>query len=572
MGLGRISIAWAAMLLLPGAVLFAQGQEKTPEEVLKEKGLTKGGAAYLLEADAKLAEGLRRVRAAKAKVDDHAARRAAIEKKIQAAKDETARLEEEYRQVNDEFVRAKGRNAIENNRLVGRAAQLQSLMRDGERYLAEREKELAVLPDPRNEYISAVLEVSAKMEAAAARYPELAADDAVKGALAQLNAKAASKLRLGPSAPFAQELPLIRRQREAIDTGVVKLQVRGRVAFVNVTVNGKVTRPMLLDSGAAVVTLPWEVAKEAGALPSPKDPSTKFSMADGTEVEARVVRLASVQMGPYVVKDVECAVLPKSGKVDDCLLGGSFLKHFVYRMDLGGGEVHVSRVRPKDDGAVADVKASTKPTTRGQAGPATAAAPAGSQSALKELTAKLNDFGQWRDERGTWSVTPDGRLRGEGDSQVEFPLELPQELTVSWRMRLVKGLRARVIFEGTGAYFGTEGFDHTLAMYGGKDLTTERVKFEHGREYVVSMRLDKNSFECRMDGKLIATGKRSKSGPVTLRLVGGDGWSPGTTEFWGFELAVAAGPQGSGAGAATRPGTSIFDLPPTRERRGGAKK
>jgi hypothetical protein len=58
-------------------------------------------------------------------------------------------------------------------------------------------------------------------------------------------------------------------------------------------------------------------------------------------------------------------VKPSTNQAKHNLLGGTFLRHFVYRLDLAAGEMHVSRVKSKADDATAQAAAT-------QAAPATA--------------------------------------------------------------------------------------------------------------------------------------------------------------------------------------------------------
>src|SRR3954471_23078415 len=55
------------------------------QALLKNKGLTRSGAFYLLEGETKLADELRATRAAKFRVDQNAAQRTKLEKAVEAA-------------------------------------------------------------------------------------------------------------------------------------------------------------------------------------------------------------------------------------------------------------------------------------------------------------------------------------------------------------------------------------------------------------------------------------------------------------------------------------------------------
>src|SRR5205807_3159400 len=115
-----------------------------------------------------------------------------------------------------------------------------------QKYIAARKAELTKLVDPHDAYINALVELSNQMEAAVRRYGELAAEPEVKAALASLNEKLSAKVKLGPSEQLAQELQRVRFERDKINSAVIELQVAGGVGHVNATLNGKVTRLMLL--------------------------------------------------------------------------------------------------------------------------------------------------------------------------------------------------------------------------------------------------------------------------------------------------------------------------------------
>ena len=59
--------------------------------------------------------------------------------------------------------------------------------------------------------------------------------------------------------------------------------------------------------------------------------------------------LDSVRVGKFTVKDVRCAVLPAGLTQAPPLLGGSFLRHFSYRHNPGGGKVTFWKVQTESD-------------------------------------------------------------------------------------------------------------------------------------------------------------------------------------------------------------------------------
>lgn len=105
-------------------------------------------------------------------------------------------------------------------------------------------------------------------------------------------------------------------------TLVLQADYRGHF-IAHVGVNGAVIRA-LVDTGASLVALSAEDAVKAGVTTRASDRRARFSTANGV-VEAPVVRLASVEVGGIVVRDVEAAVMPH-GVLEGTLLGMSFLR------------------------------------------------------------------------------------------------------------------------------------------------------------------------------------------------------------------------------------------------------
>jgi clan AA aspartic protease (TIGR02281 family) len=201
------------------------------------------------------------------------------------------------------------------------------------------------LGDSPDDYVSVLIELADKMEEAASQYAALAADETVKQRLIQLNEKAGPRVRLGPSDQFKEELPWVRRQREKVNSAVIKFSTQdGGVPQVKVTVNGKTEIRMIVDSGASIVTLTSDVADRLGLKPGPGDPVTHLVLADGKVTDAKLMTLKSVRLGGFTVENVPCAIHPSSVKGADCLLGGTFLRNFICRIDLATGELRLSQM------------------------------------------------------------------------------------------------------------------------------------------------------------------------------------------------------------------------------------
>ena len=315
----------------------------TPEEVLKSKGLAKLGAVYVLDGDAKSAEKLRLMRAAKFRVDDHAAKRIKLEKDIENAKATYVQLGRDMAEANAAMPAAKRAGAAKFNELVGRYNSMISEREQIAHYIEARDKELGKLSDPTDDYVKSLIDTAAMMETVAKKYETLAADDEVKTALAAINQRGGVKMRLGPSSQFNSELPQVRKLRDMVRETVIKLIIEGGTPHANVMINESANLLMTVDTGAAWVTLTADAAKKLGLKLDASNPSVKSVTADGKVTQGQTVMLQSVRVGQFTIENVEAFVFPPNVAGSN-LLGGTFLRNFVTRVDLGARELHMTQV------------------------------------------------------------------------------------------------------------------------------------------------------------------------------------------------------------------------------------
>src|SRR5439155_23427047 len=144
--------------------------------------------------------------------------------------------------------------------------------------------------------------------------------------------------RLGPAPQFQQALRPTRRARDTVASAAIPLDVEDGVrAFVNVTLNGNISEKILIDSGASMVALTQPTADKLGLRSGPDDKMLELRLADGSKSRGRLVTIKSVRVGQFTVSDVDAVVLPEEAKKEYGLLGGTFLQHFVYRIDMTTG-------------------------------------------------------------------------------------------------------------------------------------------------------------------------------------------------------------------------------------------
>ena len=91
--------------------------------------------------------------------------------------------------------------------------------------------------------------------------------------------------------------------------------------------------PMLVDTGATLVTLSYDDARRVGVRPSPADFRSDIHTANGVTKGARVV-LPEVRLGTLNVRNVDAIVLGEGIKINS-LLGMSFLSKLKFEIADG---------------------------------------------------------------------------------------------------------------------------------------------------------------------------------------------------------------------------------------------
>ena len=96
------------------------------------------------------------------------------------------------------------------------------------------------------------------------------------------------------------------------------------------------------------MSLPYAMAKEMGIEPKSSDPKVTGILADGSEVEATRIKLASVRVGKFTVEDVDCDVFERQAVNAAPLLGMSFLGNFKIEIDKQKSELRMVKVDSGD--------------------------------------------------------------------------------------------------------------------------------------------------------------------------------------------------------------------------------
>jgi aspartyl protease family protein len=373
------------MTVLAGSL---RAQDRSAEDVLKSHGLKRVGTTYVLgSAEADVQRKVNELRLLSRQLNFALQQQEAFEQGTQnreAVMQEmlqqqvilSEQIAEFDRQLDgggnfyagrNQLINQRNQLVLANNSLIARIRLLQNQGSDskvGEQIRSE-------VPRRREAYTQAVLDLRKLVDATTKTYAELSGNSEVTKALEALGRTSPAPLKLGPSRAFQDNVKLLERVEKSVITDSVELRrTGGGVYEVDVTFNGKVTRPMIFDTGAGLTLLSARLAAEIGLQPSPSDPEVRCTTADGTVVIARQKTIPSMRVGRFVVNDVDCAVLPpEKGNVEP-LLGQSFHRHFTYKMTSGSGHLVISTVdtleqpQAKTGGRPARNPAKTKRATR----------------------------------------------------------------------------------------------------------------------------------------------------------------------------------------------------------------
>jgi len=332
--IGRGSIvALAALLLMASVAAPARA------DALSEKGLKKAGTVYAIDEDTSISKDVAALAEAKKKLAQDAKGRRKIEANIQEAKSFIGNAELQIRKINEDM--AKSADVGGQNRKIASMNALVGKVKEAIQYRDQQEKDLAKLgDDARSQYITLILQLEKKVAKVEEKYTQLAADADVTAALEALKPKG----KLGPTPQFVAAAREIKTLRANVEAETIEVSIENEIPWINVVLNGSTTRRMVFDTGASMIAIPAEMAKSMELVPPKDAPILHLQLADGKVVEAKQMTLKSVRVGTFEAKDVEAAILPDSLAAASPLLGGSFLRHFIHKLDRGKGELQLARI------------------------------------------------------------------------------------------------------------------------------------------------------------------------------------------------------------------------------------
>lgn len=370
----RIAHYSLAILLLCG-VIHAQAQDsptapsdsdtsavRNAEDALKKKGLRRQGNSLALmeESDlSKLLSSEKRAKRELLKATNDFNQMLAIERQAQGLLNQ---YRQQRRQLNAELPNARGvtrHNRIVSmmNELTDRIAQMQENKQLDEQVAAARK----AYNESREQYIELLLAARKLADKLQHNWADLAQDTEALALDERLNQASGKTFEIVESKNLQSMLKTIQKLEETVLSESIELRNDAGTFVVDVTVNSEHRKAMCVDSGSSLVALPFAAAKEMGLEPDETAETIILILADGRQVPAKRISIASLRVGKFTVEDVDGAVLPVELTEAPLILGMSFLGNFKFDIDPSEKKLTITRLEGDD---IAPPKASDKPAAK----------------------------------------------------------------------------------------------------------------------------------------------------------------------------------------------------------------
>lgn len=330
---------------------FVMGDLPEPHDILTAKGLIKSGGYYLLPEERGFSQSMTDLIKADRRLAGAMKQKKAFEKAVKENDREILALTQQRRKLNNRLSRVA--NAIKQNRLIAAINELTDRIRILEESgvdFEEADRLRQRLGRIRIEFLRIVAELTPMVDEIQARYAALQNDGEIQAALDELNASRKRPLKLGPRRLFEKNIRQLQKLAATVQSETIPMRSAMGVFWVEVVVNNQHAESMIFDTGASMLMLPGRMAARIGAQVKDSDRTIIMTIADGRTVEGKQTTLKSVRLGTFEVQDVACVVLPLDLENAPALLGGSFLRHFNYRVDPDAKTLILTRISdpPKD--------------------------------------------------------------------------------------------------------------------------------------------------------------------------------------------------------------------------------
>ena len=331
----RILTSLVAMILCSGWIVADEPDLSKQTAVASDLQLLVTGNNVVFAGERDLSRGLSTAAALKRKIKQAATPLRQIQQKISFY--ESGMVQAEQQLVIRNAQLANVQDIATNNRLIGAINTIRgqmSLAQKSLEVLKEHENQARVqLNEAREAYVQNTFEMRKLADQLSEAYDKAADSPETQERIKTLAAESGKELKFEKSSALQNNLRKLEDLEKTVYKEKISLRRDGNTYYATVVVNGKHTTEMIVDSGASLISLPYELAVSMDLKPEPGDKKILITIADGSTITGVLKKIPTVRVGTFELKDVECAVLGPEAVSATPLLGMTFLGEFQVLLD-----------------------------------------------------------------------------------------------------------------------------------------------------------------------------------------------------------------------------------------------
>jgi len=225
---------WIVACLALAAQVVVLAAEAGKTDLLKDAGLTRSGDVYVLGDESAVLDGIKFLRQTKLRADKETRERHAIEMKIAAKRKVAKDADKEWHTLETRLTLVQDVGV--HNRIVLRMNRLLADHKEAIEAQKDLEEEAGkVSTAGKTQFVDDLSALNTKADAASEKYESLAKDEAVKSAIAKINAAAAAKVALGPSPAFIAAVADLKKWQSALDSEAIPLREEHGIHLVTIS-------------------------------------------------------------------------------------------------------------------------------------------------------------------------------------------------------------------------------------------------------------------------------------------------------------------------------------------------
>lgn len=136
--------------------------------------------------------------------------------------------------------------------------------------------------------------------------------------------------------------------------------------------------------------------------------------------------------------------------------------------------------------------------------------------------------GNWKEDKGSWNFRSNA-LAGKGDSSIFYNEKLRAPFELLFDLKVKEGQRPRIHI---GEYtIGHDGYEFAITLRP-RQNGHQPYYYERGQKISVKLIVERKFTELWVDDTKVSRAQEGIAEPIdSIQFQGGDGWSPGETEF-----------------------------------------